>query len=350
MNNFSPTNPLHIKEYKTDSGSDFSQMLLLDEAALIVESCDSLFDTKHLRKTSALEWSPFIESMFSYFISLKPETPEVLFSKVETFIPELQGIYDFTFAVIDLHGKKYLLWTIYDYTALYKELQRNQQRMHELEIQRQSLNNRIYQILNKNISLRSKTTNHHSSPCCSLLFQANNILLKNIFTDLEKISSVSKNQINLNSLQTFDLYLLFQELQDSIYKNARITIDYKIERPFPKAIIGDFYNLKYILYDLLTIQNQQTKASPLLEVTCVNIGNKDCLFSFRVETPLLSLSESEEIALNNEFSLNMLNEKLLRLKIIQKLIMLQSGIVQSIISKNNRTTILFQLTYRLAEN
>lgn len=348
MNDFNPTNPACIKEYKTNEESDFSQMLLLDEAALIIESCDSLFDTTNLRLTTVLEWSPFMESMFSYFISLKPGTPEVLFSKVETLVPELQGVYDFTFACINIHGKKYLLWTIYDYTTLYKELQRNQQRMHELEIQRQSLNNRIYQILNKNINLRTKTTAGNFSS--SLLFQANNILLKNIFTDLEKISSVFKNKISLDILQTFEMNLLFQELKHSIYKNSNISVDCKVEWPFPKTIIGDFYNLKYILYDLLTIQNQQTSSSPSLSVTSAKGNNKDCHLSFKVETPLLSLSENQKTALNNEFSLDKLDENLLRLKIIQKLIMLQNGFVQSIISKNNRTTILFQLTYRVEEN
>ena len=146
----------YINQHKSNIENDYNQMLLLDVDSHIVESCDTLFSTLHLKPSAAIHWSPFIESIFSYLVTLESGTPEILFSRVEQPLPELQGFYDFTFAPLMIKGKKYILWTIYDYTALYQELQRTQQRRHEFEIQRQNLNNRIHNIVIKNLSLRSK--------------------------------------------------------------------------------------------------------------------------------------------------------------------------------------------------
>ena len=327
---------------------DFNQMLLLDKNAYIVESCDSLFSTVDLKDKSVLEWSPFVESIFSYLIDLEAGTPEVLFLRVEKPNQHLQGFYDFTFAPLSINNEKYLLWTIYDYTTLYRELQINQQKRHELEIQKQSLNNRIHHIVIKNLRLKTKELiNQEETP---LLLKANNLILKNIVADLDNIHPFFKTASDRYLIQTFSINQLVKELTKKIEENTKIDLSINVSNDEFTNVIGDDNQIKYILYELLTLSNSTLGNSVSLDIDFIEKFESEYQVIFKITNQRLQLSSQETEDLLNEISLEESIEYLFQLKIILKLILLQNGFIQSITCLDNQTRIQFGLTYRISKN
>ena len=341
---------LNYTNLKKDNGSnaDFNQMLLLDEGACIVESCDSLFSTSQLKKEPVLNWSPFVESIFSYLISLKAGTPEILFSRVEHPNENLKGFYDFTFAPLKIKGKKYILWTIYDYTSLYTELQINQQRRHELEIQKQNLNNRIHHVIIKNLSLKAKKSiSQKETP---LLLKANNLILKSIVTDLDNIYPFFKTAFDNYFVHTFSINELVEDLEKEIEQNENIHLVYNTSNDWALNIIGDNNQIKYILYELLSLNNHSENNTVKLNIDFSQKFSNEYQVIFKITNQRLHLTNQEIKSILNEISLEESNEHLFRLKIILKLILLQNGFIQSITCQDNQTIIEFGLTYRISEN
>lgn len=335
-------------EKETENNADFNQMLLLDENAYIVESCDSLFSTTELKSQTVIKWSPFVESIFDYLIDLKAGSPEILFSRVEHPNENLQGFYDFTFAPLKIKDKKYILWTIYDYTSLYRELQINQQRRHELEIQKQNLNNRIHHIIVKNLSLNAKkTVSKKETP---LLLKANNLILKNIVADLDNIYPFFKTTLESYLLHTFSIETLVTDLAEEIKQNENVDLSYDISKDWSHEIIGDDNQIKYILYELLTLSSHKESKVTILNIDFNNKFSNEYQVLFKITNQRLYLNNQQIKELQNEISLEESREYLFRLKIVLKLILLQNGFIQSITCQNNQTIIEFGLTYRISEN
>lgn len=331
-----------------NDNNDFNQMLLLDKNAYIVESCDSLFSTKNLKDQSVLEWSPFVESMFSYLINVKEGTPEILFSRVEQPNKNLSGFYDFTFATVKIKEEKYILWTIYDHTTLYTELQINQQKRHELEIQKQNLNNRIHQIIVKN--LRLKTKKGISQKETPLLLKANNLILKSIVADLDTINPFFQTAVDSYLLHTFSLHQLVPDLATKIEEHGEIDLSFDISSDPSINIIGDDNQIKYIIYELLTLSNHKESNSVKLEIDFNKKFDSEYQIIFKITNQRLHLTNQEIKELVNEISLEESVEHLFRLKIIIKLILLQNGFIQPITCQDNQTIIQFGLTYRISNN
>ena len=335
-------------EKNNSDNSDFNQMLLLDENAYIVESCDNLFSTNDLKDQSVLSWSPFVESIFGYLIDLKAGTPEILFSRVEHPNDNLKGFYDFTFAPLKIKNTKYILWTIYDHTNLYRELQVNQQRRHELEIQKQNLNNRIHHIIIKNLSLKTKkAVSKEKTP---LLLNANNLILKNIVADLDSIHPFFNTTTDKYRTHTFSLNQLIQDLTNQIKENEGLDLSSTIADDSFNAIIGDDNQVKYILYELLTLSNHNTSNLVQLDVEFNKKFDSEYQVIFKITNPRLHLNNQQIKDLINEISLKNPVEYLFRLRIIVKLILLQNGFIQSINCQDNQTVIQFGLTYRISKN
>lgn len=122
---------------KTNRLKEFNQIILCNDEGLLLQSCDSIFSTTSLAQTPVYLWFPFIESIFQIAKDLKISDAELLFPKIEHPAPFLSGYYDFSFSRIQDNDNSYILWSIYDYTALYKDLIQFQQERNELEISRQ---------------------------------------------------------------------------------------------------------------------------------------------------------------------------------------------------------------------
>jgi hypothetical protein len=104
------------------------------------QSCDSIFNVSDLGALTVDKWFPFVESIFPSLVQLQPNSPELIFSKVEKPAQFLSGYYDFTFSKIaNEDDEEFIFWEIYDYTPLYEDFRNYQQKRNELEIQRQIL-------------------------------------------------------------------------------------------------------------------------------------------------------------------------------------------------------------------
>lgn len=117
----------------------FRQIIILDEEVEFVGSDDLLFSTEKLKEISVAKWFPFIESIHDTLKKMKVSEEEVLFSRVESPAEFLSGSYDFSFIKIEIDGKEYIRWSIYDYTNVYSYLTKYQQLKNEKDIYRQKL-------------------------------------------------------------------------------------------------------------------------------------------------------------------------------------------------------------------
>ena len=121
----------------------YSQQILLDDDGRLVISCDSIFSTQLFRESSFLLVSPFLESIYSVLQTLRIKDPALHFPKVETDLDILPGTYDYYFSRVKLEEGEYILWSIYDYTKVYEDFRRFQQRRNELQVHRQLLEFRL---------------------------------------------------------------------------------------------------------------------------------------------------------------------------------------------------------------
>lgn len=122
---------------------DLHQIVILDLKGTIVHSSDVLFDFSSTPPETIFDLFPLLESIFPSLEGLSPHDDPLLFTKVETNIDELPGVYDFQFTSVDLNEQSYILWMIYDYTEVYEKYRAYQQKKNELEIHRQYFEQRI---------------------------------------------------------------------------------------------------------------------------------------------------------------------------------------------------------------
>lgn len=201
----------HLEQYKVKHLSKFSQLILLDDEANIVSSCDSIFPTEQHKNKPVTEWFPFLESIFSSLLELKTDTPEIRFARVETPLDTLAGNYDFTFTRVELDGQELILWSIFDYTDLYEYFKEFQQRRNELEIHRQMLEQRYKQLkhqkdilIQKNLALENLNEIHNSY--------------------FGKIRKAIQSPINALDGLTFILSKLSKEQDEDYISNLKITV------------------------------------------------------------------------------------------------------------------------------
>ena len=116
----------NLEQIRQQKLARFCQVILIGMDGNVVESCDSIFDTTSLSKRPISEWFPFVESVFYSLEYLNVDDDNLLFSKVEKPAPFLQGYYDFTFSKIEMEGKEYILWELFDYTTLYEDFKKYQ--------------------------------------------------------------------------------------------------------------------------------------------------------------------------------------------------------------------------------
>lgn len=117
----------------------FRQLILLDKDFRLVASDDIIFSSEKLKNISVGKWFPFIESICDTLKDITISDGEILFSRVESPALFLPGSYDFSFMKIEIEGKDYIQWSIYDYTKVYTYLTKYQQLKNEKDIYRQKL-------------------------------------------------------------------------------------------------------------------------------------------------------------------------------------------------------------------
>lgn len=113
--------------------SQIKQTLLLNNNAMLLHSCDSLFVTHQLKNQNIRPHFPFLESIFEELLErLKAET-SITFRGIETKHEFLPGYYDYAFSFVSSEGNKVIQWQILDETEAYNTLKVKQQSSHEKE-------------------------------------------------------------------------------------------------------------------------------------------------------------------------------------------------------------------------
>ena len=106
------------------------QTLLISLDAVLLHSCDSLFQTTTLKNRNILPYFPFLESVFEDLVSRLKIERSITFSGVETKHAFLPGYYDYIFNLIYDNKKEIIEWQILDTTTAYNDLKVQQQNHH----------------------------------------------------------------------------------------------------------------------------------------------------------------------------------------------------------------------------
>ncbi len=129
----------NLLQIKNREMAHLCQIILIDADGYVSESCDSLFDTSAFYHTKISTSVALLESLFPILLELSPSDPKLEFSKVEEPAPFLKGYYDFSFSKVQYNEGELILWTIYDFTRLYKEFLEYQQKRNEINIEKEYL-------------------------------------------------------------------------------------------------------------------------------------------------------------------------------------------------------------------
>ncbi len=237
---------IDINALKQKRLKGFNQILLIQEDGMLAQSCDAIFATTPLKEIPIYQWFPFIESIFHVVKDRKIDEPDLVFPRVEHPASFLKGYYDFIFSKIEDNGKHYILWSIFDFTALYKNLIQFQQQRNQLEIDRQfqqiSLNDMISK-LGKNVIKESSIYVHRQNMSAAL---------NEIFEHLPNFSSAFKppHKADFTTLQGEVIF--FKQIIFNILKTI----------------------LPHTLEEEISIQYQVTKSTNQLRLLNINIIEK----------------------------------------------------------------------------
>lgn len=212
---------IDLQKYKTQRLEKFNQLILLDLSGNVIQSCNAIFDTSDYKTKSIKNEIPLLESIFDVTLTHIPGTPDILFSKIEKPFKLLPGFYDFTFSKLIIDNQAYILWSIYDFTALYKDLIDYQQRYNELEIRKQ-LDNSL---------LRMDTKEQKN---------------QDYFESMVSALKMPKEEVN----QLFQVENSIKSVFDAFRYKTDITFQ-SFENSVKEAIYGDVTWFKFLLYNLL---------------------------------------------------------------------------------------------------
>lgn len=210
---------IDLQQYKAKRLARFNQLILLDNVGNVIQSCNSIFDTTAYTKKSICQDVPFLDSIFGIINNIELNSPEILFSKVQCAFNQLEGVYDFTFSKILIKNKTFILWAIYDFTALYKDLIDYQQRYNSLEIKKQL----SFSVFESIVKYRQRN-------------------------DDVKAMIAALNQ--KNDAEEFELYASIQSVLDAFTYLNNTTIN-RIDYQEKKVMYGDITWFKFIIYHLL---------------------------------------------------------------------------------------------------
>jgi hypothetical protein len=108
------------------------QQILLDWRGYIIESTDTIFDSRQWHYRPAMEWSHFFTSLYPVLQLLELSSNEIHFPRINSITNFLKGTYDCSFMRVEMgDNNQILVWTIFDNTDYYKKIQYIQQQINE---------------------------------------------------------------------------------------------------------------------------------------------------------------------------------------------------------------------------
>ncbi len=354
-----------LEKYKTQKLSQFSQLVILSDAGSIIESCDSIFSTTELKaRTQPFIYDfPFLESIYDLLLGLKVNGDELKYSKIESPLEQLPGVYDFTFSRVLLDGREYILWSIFDYTDLYEDFKQYQQKRNELEIHRETLETRNRNLhhqkdllTQKNMALQNwdevrkdyydKVRMALQSPVNALdglSFILSNVSkgankdyisalrsavrhLQDVLTEFEIVSAIDgKNQFS--EIIAFDLRQTIQNTTQSFLKSIsaqNFQLDIDIADNLPTKVLGTPKHLQQILHQLLLNAQKFNPISGLqLSIDALKMEEDNWKISFGILE-----QAANDLLTNGDQSSKDATELIFRLSLVKKLIELEGGTIR----------------------
>lgn len=341
------------------------QSTLFSTKGLLIESCESIFETKSFREIPVYEWFPFIESIFPTLKQMEISSDALHFSKVENPAPFLQGIYDFSFVKIQIEGEEFILWELFDYTTLYENFRNYQQHRNNLEIQRQKyiLENKRFkshqEFRHKTTQWRARKTSFNKNivtPLNALDMAVNAIdVIPNdnqasVIDALDSISSILQNiidelpekEIDYTKRQSgrereFSLENLLYDCIPYISADNINIVEASVAEELPNRLYGNPLDLKRIIVGLaINATKHYHECSLFLNLYLEDLKQDKCV----VGVQILATGESKDP--------NMV-KTLLRLAIVKRIVELHQGkvIIESQPRLGAKTTchIPFLLSY-----
>jgi hypothetical protein len=110
-----------------------NQQLILDWQGYIIESTDTIFDTRKLHHRPVEEWSHFFGSMMPMLHTLSLDSPEIVFPRIVSITNFLEGYYYCSFMRAEWGDNDHVLvWNILDYSEQSSKIQAVQQANNEI--------------------------------------------------------------------------------------------------------------------------------------------------------------------------------------------------------------------------
>ncbi len=231
--------------------SKFNQLILLDENAQIIASCDSIFETSDFKGVQLIERFPFLESILPSLHQLSLST-DVSFNKVETPLEALPGFYDFTFQKIEIGNEVCILWSIFDYTDLYEDYKQYQQRRNELEIHRELLERRHRNFQHKEeLALQQNIILEHLDHVQLSYFNRIKTALLSPVNPLDGMVFLNNTSKTVSSVD----YL--SNLQNSILLLQEVIREFPIAKDVNSANENNYYSLAIACADIKHFVSQK---------------------------------------------------------------------------------------------
>jgi len=365
-----------IQKLKESHHDKFNQLIFLDKDSYVIKSCETIFNTDVMNGMSTKEWYPFIESIFEEVWNLDDQ---IRFTKVETHLPELNGTYDFSFSKVVIDDKEAMLWSIYDYTILYKDLKSFQQSRNELEIRRDHIEKKYQNLvdfnevlLEKNKELENINLLHQDyfrivqksllSPINTLdgvnaMFDNNKTAEKSNYIEILKdsfqnLQSVLKDlQVLTTSFsgsseiqQQFNIYDILVEVFDTFKKNTASgkQLIFNIDKNTPEYLIGRPVLLQQIIYCLM-MNSYRLNRDAALDIHVKPLSNN------KKTSDIQYLVKERKSDSTTSISKKNVNELKLRLELVKKLIEIQGGKISIEKDDNQNICIKALMKYSLPE-
>ena len=114
------------------------QQILIDTQGFILDSSDTIFTVERNRPVT--EWSVFLASILPSLSSLKRDSSEIHFPRIDSITNTLTGLYDCSFIFAEWEeGKWVLVWNIFDFSKSANQMQKRQQKLNSAALKKQAI-------------------------------------------------------------------------------------------------------------------------------------------------------------------------------------------------------------------
>jgi hypothetical protein len=112
------------------------QQILIDMQGFILDSSDTIFAVERHRPVT--EWSLFLASIMPSLTTLKLDSPEIHFPRIDSISDSISGLYDCSFIFAEWEdGKLVLVWNIFDFSKSASRMANRQQKVNSAALKQQ---------------------------------------------------------------------------------------------------------------------------------------------------------------------------------------------------------------------